>query len=186
MASVTGSFILDYYLLVFLASCGVFQMVGAWKALAGMLYLKHRSASFLLGFALLVGSFTWFFLSESRNVPDSAHGMNGNEQFAYFFAGLGTALAFTLFVSSLINWKLATDRPKLRPGLDALKQSGYLRIIYRTRPYFEATMVPENSMIESTSKIPNNLSSSSSGKLPLRLKIIARFLRQTRQMGAFR
>ena len=70
----TGSFILDYYLLVFLASCGVFQIVGAWKALTGMLLLKYRPGSFLLGLALFIASFTWFFLSEDRNMSDSAAG----------------------------------------------------------------------------------------------------------------
>ena len=182
----TGSFILDYYLLVFLASCGVFQMVGAWQALAGMLYLKRRPMSFLFGLALLIGSFTWFFLSESRNVSDSAHGMNGNEQFAYFFAGSGTALAFTLIVSSLINWKLAAGKPGLLPGLNALKQSGYLRILYRSWRCHWLNMTPGTSMNESTSKDPDDHSSTNSGKLLTRLKLIARFVRQTRRMGAFK
>ena len=150
----TGSFILDYYLLVFLASCGVFQMLGAWKAFVGMLYLKYRPGSFVLGLTLLIGAFTWFFLSEPRNVSDDAHGLNGNEQFAYFFAGSGTALAFTLFLSSLINWKLGAERSNFWPGLDALKQGGYVRVIYRNWRYSWPKMVPEISVIESTSKEP--------------------------------
>ena len=182
----TGSFILDYFLLVFLASCGVFQMAGAWKTLAGMLYLKHRAASFLIGLALLIGSFTWFFLSESRNVPDSAHGMNGNEQFAYFFAGLGTALAFTLFLSSLINRKLAPGIPRPSPGLDALKQSSYLRILYQTWLCTGAKAVSENSMIAPKSKGPISHANNALGKRSLRLDKIARFVRLTRHTDAFR
>ena len=182
----TGSFILDYYLLVFLASCGVFQMVGAWKAFIGILYLKYRPGSFLLGLALLIGSFTWFFLSEPRNVSDSAHGLNGNEQFAYFFAGSGTALAFTVLVSSLIKWKLGSERSNWWPGLDALKHSSYVRVLYRTWRYKRPKITPETSMIDSTSKESKSYSGPSLGKLPLRLKLIARFVNQTQQIGDFK
>ena len=182
----TGSFILDYYLLVFHASCGVFQMVGAWKAFVGILYLKYRPGSFLLGLGLLIGSFTWFFLSEPRNVSDSAHGLNGNEQFAYFFAGSGTALAFTLLVSSLLNWKLGAQRSNLRSGLDALKQSGYLRALYLTWRSPWPKMVPENSIKASTAHGPTGHSGTVLGRLPLRIRMIARIVRQARHTGAFR
>ena len=182
----TGSFILDYYLLVFLASCGVFQMVGACKALIGMLYLKYRPGSFLLGLALLIGSFTWFFLSEPRNVSDSAQGLNGNEQFAYFFAGSGTALLFTLMASSVINWKLGAGRSNLWPGLEALKQSCYLRVLYRTWRYSWPQMGPENSINASTAHEPTSHSSTRFWRVPFRFGMIARFVRQTRHMGAFR
>ena len=182
----TGSFILDYYLLVFLASCGLFQIVGAWKAFVGMLYLKYRPGSFLLGLALLIGSFTWFFLSEPRNVSDSAHGLNGNEQFAYFFAGSGTALAFTLLVSSLFNWRLGAERSIFWPGLDALKQSGYMRAVYRTWRYLWPKLFPENCLNTSTAHGPTGHSGTRFGRFPLRMGMIARFVRQARHMGAFR
>ena len=128
----TGSFILDYCVLVFWASCGVYQMAAAYGSLHGILLFKRRPVSFLLGLALVAGAFTWFFLSQSRNVPDSAHGMNGNEQFAYFFVGSGTGLAFTLILASVRNWSLGVERTTLPPGLDALREISYLRALYRT------------------------------------------------------
>ena len=80
----------------------------------------------------MVGAFTWFYLSEDRNVPDTAGGLDGNQQFAFFFAGLGSSLAFILLLSSLVNRRLgATDSPP-ESGLDALKQSNYLRALYHT------------------------------------------------------
>ncbi len=127
----TGSFILDYFLLVFLAASGLFQIVGAFQGLTGILLFRRRSWSFLLGLCLLVGSFAWFYLSEDRNVPDTAGGLDGNQQFAFFFAGLGAALAPTLLLSSLVNRRLgANARPE--PGLDALTQSSYLRALHQT------------------------------------------------------
>lgn len=114
-----------------IASCGLFQIVGAIHGFQGMTFFNNRSASFLIGLAALAGAFTWFFLSAPRNVPDSALGLNGNEQFAYFFAGSGTGLAFTLILASLRQWQFGAERSELPPGLDALRESTYFRAIYR-------------------------------------------------------
>jgi hypothetical protein len=133
---VTGSFILDYCILVFLASGGVFQMAAALGGFRGLLYFPQRPVSFLFGAVVLTGGIAWFFLSESRNVPDSALGMNGNEQFGYFFAGAGSGLAFTLIVSSLRNWSLGAKQSHLPPGLDALRETSYLRALHRSLGYY--------------------------------------------------
>lgn len=110
-------------------------MAAAHAGFQGLVFFRQRLGSFLLGALLLVGAFAWFFLSESRNVPDTAHGMNGNEQFAYFFAGAGAGLAFTLLASSLRNWALGagpTGGGPPPPGLEALRQSNYLRTLSRS------------------------------------------------------
>jgi len=140
---VTGSFILDYCILVFWACCGVLQMAAAHNGIHGLLFLKDRRLSVLLGLALVVGAFAWFFLSGPRNVPDSGPGLNGNEQFGYFFAGFGAALAFTLLVSSLLNRRLGGGRVSLPSGMDALRESNYLRAVCRTlRAFFNPWVQP--------------------------------------------
>ena len=127
----TGSFILDYYLLVLIASCGLFQIVGALHGYRGMTFSDNRFASTCIGAAALIGAFTWFFLSQDRNVPDSDLGMNGNEQFAYFFAGSGTGLAITLILTSLRQLKFGAQQRELPEGLDALKETTFLSLIFR-------------------------------------------------------
>ena len=127
----TGSFILDYYLLVVIASCGLFQVIGALHGFQGMMFFNNRSAAMAIGLAALTAAFTWFFLSEPRNVPDTASGLNGNEQFAYFFAGSGTGLAFTLVLASLRQWRFGAEHPGLPAGLDALRESTYFFAVYR-------------------------------------------------------
>ena len=135
----TGSFILDYYLLVFLASCGLFQVIAARIGIRGMLFIKHRPVSFFLGLGLFAASFAWFFLAEPRNVPDTSLGLNGNEQFAYFFAGSGTGLALTLVLASALNWSLGRDRAKdpgqsrveSVDGLEAMRDATYWRVFLR-------------------------------------------------------
>lgn len=128
----TGSFILDYYLLVLFSATGLFQMAAARAGLRGLLIFHRRRAAWLLGSALMAGALAWFFLSQSRNVPDTALGMNGNEQFAYFFAGSGTALAITLVLSSLRNWSLGAGASNIPTGLDGLRDANYARALWST------------------------------------------------------
>ena len=122
-----GSFVLDYFLLVFAASCGLYQMAGAYNLLRGLMLLESPILTFGLGLALFAGAFAWFFLSEPRNLPDSGPGLTGNEQFGYFFAGGGAGLAVTLTVTSLRNWKLGREADLSVLGLDSLRASNYLR-----------------------------------------------------------
>ena len=114
-----GSFILDYFLLVLVASCGLYQMAAAYNRLRGLMLLESRGLTFLLGLGLWVGPFAWFFLSEPRNAPDTGAGLTGNEQFGYFFAGGGAGLAVTLAATSLRNWGMGRGKG-LRPGHTAL------------------------------------------------------------------
>ena len=67
----TSSFVPDYLVLVFFASCGVFQMAAACNGLQGLLFFKGRRTAFIFGLALWVAAFAWFFLSEPRNQPDT-------------------------------------------------------------------------------------------------------------------
>ncbi len=128
----TGSFPLDYFALVFSAACGVFQLAAACNKFPALLLLPGRRPSFLLGLALMVAAFAWFFLSAPRNVPDITQGLNGNEQAGYFFAGSGAALAFTLLASSLRNLSLGAGPGDPAPGMDALRGYNYLRALHRT------------------------------------------------------
>ena len=128
----TDSFILDYFVLVFFASCGVFQMAAALNGLHGLMLFKGRRTALIFGLVLWVGAFTWFFLSEPRNIPDTGLGLTGNEQFGYFFAGSGAGLIATILVSSVKNRSLGQARSAIPSGIDALAESNYLRALYRT------------------------------------------------------
>ena len=126
------SFILDYLILVFFGSCGVFQSAAALNGLRGLMLFRSPAVSFLLGIAPLAGAFAWFFVSEPRNLPDTGAGLTGNEQFGYFFAGGGAGLAFTLLVTSIRNSRLGEGLSDMPQGMDALTKSNYLRTLHRT------------------------------------------------------
>ena len=133
----TGPFIADYLLLTFLSSCGVFQMAAVWNGLNGLLLLPRRGSSFALGVAAWVAAGCWFFLSEPRNVPDTALGLNGNPEFGFFFAGSGLGLAFTLVVSTIVSTLRAARsgarRTQIPEGLDALREFNYLQLLLGMR-----------------------------------------------------
>ena len=124
------SFVLDYLILVFFASCGVFQMAAACNGLQGLLFFEGRRTALLFGSALWLTAFAWFFISEPRNQPDTGLGLTGNQQFGFFFVGSGTGLTFTLLISSLRNSKLGPSSSLT--GLDSLRQSNYLRALRGT------------------------------------------------------
>ena len=149
-----GSFILDYFLLVLVASCGLYQMAAAYNRLRGLMLLESRGLTFLLGLGLWVGAFAWFFLSEPRNAPDTGAGLTGNEQFGYFFAGGGAGLAVTLAATSLRNWgmgkRMGNSNTPRAHGLDSLRESNYGRalywslshLLYAVRPQRKASTKP--------------------------------------------
>ena len=123
-----GPFVLDYCLLVFLSALGVVQIAAAANGLVGLLFIRHRTASLLLGAVLVVGAFLWFFLSEPRNIPDTADGLDGNQTAGLFAVAAGAAVMLTLLASSLRNRRLSRQGP-LPAGLDALRETTYLRAL---------------------------------------------------------
>lgn len=134
----TGSFVLDYTILTFLLSCGVFQAAAAYGGFRGLQFFENRVISVIFGLIIFTGAFVWFYLSQSRNVPDTNLGLNGNEQFGYFFAGSGLGLAFTLAVTSLLHRHLGKSLRRLPCGLDALKLAPYYRCLAQAAREFRS------------------------------------------------
>ena len=107
-------------------------MVASYKGLHGLTFFRNRYVTFIVGIIMLISSFAWFFLSEPRNVPDTAAGLSGNEQFGLFSLAAGCATIFTLLFSSLRNYNLGNKLDSFQPGLDALKETTYARALLRT------------------------------------------------------
>lgn len=118
----------DYLLFVFVSALGAIQVAAAYSGLQGLLFLRNRKAAAMAGMALVVGSFVWFFTSGPRDIPDTAGGLNGNQQAAYFALGAGLAVAVTLALSSLLNFSLG-QRTNGERGLDALRNITYIRAL---------------------------------------------------------
>lgn len=127
-----GPFLLDYLVFVFLVSLGVLQTAAAYSGLRGLLFVKARPLAFLLGLATAALAFSWFFLSEPRNISDTEGGLDGNQMSGFFAAGAGTAFLITLLLSSLSNRSMGGNGQRPRPGLDALRETTYLKALAGT------------------------------------------------------
>lgn len=92
------------------------------------MFLPGRRLSLVLGTALAVGAFAWFFASGERNIPDTEGGLDGNGQAGVFAAAAGAALVSGLVLSSLTNALRLPGKP-LEIGLDGLNGATYLQAL---------------------------------------------------------
>jgi hypothetical protein len=117
----------DFFLMNFVAALGVLQMAASYASLRGILFLRHRALSGILGFLAVVGAFLWFFISEPRNLPDTGGGLSGNEDAWLFCAAGACAILFTLAATSVLNRRMGREYASRRPGLDALEHTTFYR-----------------------------------------------------------
>jgi len=123
----------QYFIFVFIAVVGVLQLIAAHTHLKGLLFFKREALAYLFSFLAIGGSFGWFFGWDDRlDIVMRQTGLEGAQQFLYFFLGTLAATAFTFSVSSLLKayqWKGKTKEKGSSQGLDALKEMSYFEAI---------------------------------------------------------
>ena len=130
------TFATDYFILVFVASIGVIQVAASMSNLDGLLILKPPVVARILGFAIIIGAFIFFFSTAERNINDYEGGLDANEQALFFFLGVLAGGAFTFLVSSLVNIRMNGGEPSPEGGMDALKETNYLRALTLNLEYW--------------------------------------------------
>lgn len=139
---------IEYFLFVFVASCGVLQLIAAISNLKGLLFFQKVIVGYVLATLAIGGAFVWFFGWDDRLQKDIMHtGLEGAQQFYFFILGAFSAVVFTLIASSVVNlvsasvlslWKGKQDpawtrqERKTISGLDALREMTYLEAIWRS------------------------------------------------------
>lgn len=123
----TTELIVEYTIFVFVAATGVIQVAAAYNNLRGIVFLRRRLPSAILGVLIALGSFLWFFMSDNRN----QRGLEGTQQLAFFLLGTFVAIVFTLAASSLINWCMRPGDTGANPkeGLNSLEEMNYFRAL---------------------------------------------------------
>ena len=105
------------------STIGAIQIAAHIGNLRALLILRRRIASLLFGIGILLGSIFWFFLSENRNINDTAGGLDANSQAVGFFLGALIGTTLTLVIASIINLDLkASNIDKNIDGLDSLRE----------------------------------------------------------------
>ncbi len=132
------TFTIDYLILIILASIGVIQLGALYGGLKGLLFSKSIVFTHFVGFSLPVTAFTWFFMTDSRNINDYAGGLDSNIQALLFFLGALTGWILTTILSFIIN--IHMKRKDLSPfeGLDSLKKTNYFNDLIFNLKYWRS------------------------------------------------
>lgn len=92
---------LDYFLLVFISSFGVYQIASIPAKLEGLwLFRFSTKGQYIFGVLAIVGAFGWFFAAEERNVQ---HTLEGSEQLGLFLAAIVSSYVVTAILASIIQ-----------------------------------------------------------------------------------
>ncbi len=120
---------LDYLLFVFLAFLGVLQIIASRSGLIGWRFFRRPTRGYILGLAVVIGAFGWFFASEERNIRDSL--LKGSEQFGIAALAIGLAMLVTLIISSLIQSGIPQRRgePSDKRGIDIFREVTFFQAI---------------------------------------------------------
>jgi len=114
----------DYFLLVFIAAMGVYQIAAVHAGLRGLCFFKQPIVQSFFGAAAIVAAFAWFYTKEDRNVQ---HNVEGAQQLIFFLAAAILAYLVTVGLASIINARASSvpgDNPRQHPadlGIEALK-----------------------------------------------------------------
>lgn len=130
------TFATDYYILVFVATIGVIQVAASFGNLNGLLFIKSPIVTRVLGIALALAAFIWFFSTGDRNINDYEGGLDAPTQSLFFFFGSSTGFVFTFVVSTLVNARMNGEEPSPEEGLDALRDTNYFRALLQSINYW--------------------------------------------------
>ena len=122
----------DYVLYNLIACLGIIQAGVSYAGIRGLCFFKRPIFGYLFALVAVSVSSAWFFTIEDRNLK----GLEGVEQFTYMITSAGSALAATVILSSLINWRLKSKNPpisedSLGPGFETLKYMTFFQAIKR-------------------------------------------------------
>ena len=104
---------LDYFIMVFIASIGVYQLAAIYAKLDGLCFFRHPVVQHIFGILAIVGAFVWFFTSKDRNIHTS---FQGSQQLGIFLGSIVASYVFTAILSSIMQAKVSTQGGTPREG----------------------------------------------------------------------
>jgi len=117
---------LDYFILVFITSTGVYQIAAIYARLDGLCFFRHRVIQYIFGIIAIVGAFVWFFTSKNRNIHTS---VQGTQQLGIFLGAIIASYILTVILSSMIQAKVGTqggiprENKQYDMGVETLKKT---------------------------------------------------------------
>lgn len=114
----------DYFIFVFMASVGLYQIVTIPARLKGLWFFNQPWLQYIIGILTILGAYGWFFTSKGRNVQST---VEGAQQLGLFLGAIVASYFVTAILSSIIQafTNAREDSPQEHKqqdfGLEALK-----------------------------------------------------------------
>jgi len=99
----------DYFMLVFITSCGVYQIAAVTAKLEGLWFFGNSRVQYIFGILAIIGAFGWFYTKEERNIQ---HSVEGSQQLGLFLAAIITSYIATVILSSIIQARISMSEEK--------------------------------------------------------------------------
>ena len=115
---------LDYFLLVFIGSFGVYQIVANYAKLNGLCFFKQPIIQYIFGLLAIFGAFGWFFTSKERNFQ---HTVEGAQQLGLFLGAILASYMVTAILAFIIQARVNTKnedpskQKQYEMGMETLK-----------------------------------------------------------------
>ena len=90
----------DYFLLIFIASIGVYQIISIPAKLKGLWFFNNQALQYIFGALTIIGIFGWFFTEHQRNTPPI---VEGSQQLALFLGAIVAAYFATVILASIME-----------------------------------------------------------------------------------
>ena len=120
---------LDYFILVFMAAMGVYQIAAIHAKLDGLCFFKQPVVQYIFGLLAIIGAFGWFFTSKERNYQ---HTTEGAQQLGLFLGAIVISYFVTAILASIIQAKVNSHIDKAseaRPqdtGIDIYRTNTFI------------------------------------------------------------
>jgi len=111
---------MDYFMLVFITSCGVYQIAAVTAKLEGLWFFGNSRVQYIFGILAITGAFGWFYTKEERNIQ---HTVEGSQQLGLFLAAIITSYIATVILSSIIRARV--DMSENKPSDDSIDAEGF-------------------------------------------------------------
>jgi len=113
-----------YFIFVFLASIGLYQIVTIPARLKGLWFFNQPWLQYIFGILTILGAYGWFFTSKGRNLQST---VEGAQQLGLFLGAIVASYFVTAILSSIIQagTNAQDDSPQEHKqqdlGMEALK-----------------------------------------------------------------
>ncbi len=117
---------LDYFILVFISSLGVYQIAAIPAKLDGLCFFRQPVIQYIFGILAIIGVFGWFFTSTDRNIHTA---VEGSQQLGLFLGSIVASWVFTAILASIMQTKVSSQGSTPREdkqynmGIETLKKT---------------------------------------------------------------